>query len=292
MASLLLANRSVVEVAHRPRSAIALGLLDRCIAVLAHCAPDSVVSSITAATVHDTWLPPLPDELHVATAVPDTAGRVMTRSRRPEVVAHRLQLDDSDVMVVAGVPVMTPARAWFDLGTVLSVPDLVAAGDSVLRMGVQFEELDDVVQRLRGRRGSARVRAALPMLDGRARSRAESHLRVAIWVPDLPRFEVNQAIHRREGGWLAEPDLSLAEARLALEYQGKEHAKLRRMRGDITRRRYMRADGWLTLDYGPAEVFGRPWTIAPEVRAELLERAPHLVSPERRRRRHITRVVA
>jgi len=129
------------------------------------------------------------------------------------------------------------------------------------------------------------------MLDARSRSRGESHLRVAIWTPDLPRFEVNAVVYRGEGGWLAEPDLSLAEARLALEYQGKDHAKVRRMRGDITRRRDMRSEGWLTLDYGPAEVFGRPWTIAPEVRAELSERAPWLIRADRRRARHIPRVV-
>ena len=271
---------------------MASDLLGRCIALLERCAPDSVVSSITAGTLHSQWLPPFPDAIHVATAVPEVAGRSMTRSRRPEIVAHRLQLDEQDVMMLAGVPVMTPARTWFDLATVLSLPDLVAAGDSVLRSGVELDELLDVVDRLRGRRGSARVRAAIPMLDARSRSRAESHLRVAIWTPDLPRFEVNEAVYRDEGGWLAEPDLSLAEARLALEYQGKDHAEVRRMRGDITRRRDMRSEGWLTLDYGPAEVFGRPWTIAPEVRAEVLDRAPHLLRPDRRPRRHIARVVA
>jgi len=271
---------------------MATDLRSRCIALLEHCAPDSVLSSVTAATIHAQWLPPLPDAIHVATAVPEVAGRAMTRSRRPEVVAHRLQLDEADVMVLAGVPVMTPARTWFDLAAVLSLPDLVAAGDSVLRSGVEFEELLDVVERLRGRRGTARARAAVPILDARSRSRAESHLRVAIWTPDLPRFEVNEAVHRREGGWLAEPDLSLAEARLALEYQGEDHAELRRMRRDISRKRDLHGDGWLTLEYGPAEVFGRPWTIAPEVRAEVLDRAPHLVRPDRRRRRHVTRVVA
>jgi hypothetical protein len=102
-------------------------------------------------------------------------------------------------------------------------------------------------------------------------------LRVAISASDLPSFAVNEAIHRDGGGWLAEPDLSLAAAKIALEYQGEDHAEIRRMRADITRSRDMRSHGWVCLYYGPGEVFGRPWTIGPEVRALVSERAPELL---------------
>ena len=74
-----------------------------------------------------------------------------------------------------------------------------------------------------------------------------------------------------------EPDLSLAAAKIALEYQGEDHAEVRRMRADITRGRDLRSAGWTCLYFGPAEVFGRPWTIGPEVRALVRERAPHLL---------------
>ena len=121
------------------------------------------------------------------------------------------------------------------------------------------------------------------MLDARSRSRPESHLRVAVSGAGMPRFDVNVAVYRDVGGWLAEPDLSLAEAKLALEYQGEEHAEVGRMRRDITRGRDARSEGWLFLCYGPAEVFGRPWTIAPEVRAAIADRAPHLLHPTPRR---------
>ena len=270
---------------------VADDLAGRCLALLDHVAPDSVITSVTAARLHGAWLPNLPNTLHVATASPDRVGRAMSRSRRNQVVAHRLQLEPQDVMVLGGVPILTPARTWRDLADSLSLPDLVAAGDSILRMGAAPEDLADVVRRTGGRRGSARARAALPLLDARSRSRPESHLRVAISAPDLPRFEVNVPVFRAEGGWLAEPDLSLADAKLALEYQGEDHARLDRMRADITRGRDLRMDGWAFLAFGPAEVFGRPWTIAPEVRSLVLERAPHLIRATRRRGRHIARVV-
>lgn len=208
----------------------------------------------------------------------------MTRTKRPEFRAHRFKLAAADRAVVDGLPIMCVARTWVDLATTFSVPDLVAAGDSALRGGTALDELADAVRRCALLRGIRRARAALPLLDGRSRSRPESHLRVAISGSDMPRFEVNAAIYRDEGGWLGEPDLSLADAKLALEYQGEDHASLERMRKDITRGRDIRADGWLCLYYGPAEVFGRPWTIRPEVHAEIAHRAPHLLRGRASRR--------
>jgi hypothetical protein len=205
----------------------------------------------------------------------------MTRTHRPEFRAPRRFLSESDRTVVDGIPVMSLERTWIDLAPLLSLPDLVAAGDSALRAGATIEGLADVIRRSRHLRGVRLARDAIPLLDARSRSRPESHLRVAATAPDLPRFEVNVPIYRDEGGWLAEPDLSLEDAKVALEYKGADHAELGRMRRDITRDVDMRRDRWLTLEYGPAEVFGRPWQIAPELRHVVRVRAPHLLRSRR-----------
>ena len=98
---------------------------------------------------------------------------------------------------------------------------------------------------------------------------------------------MNAAVHDVHGQWLGEPDLSLREAKLALEYQGAEHADVDRMRRDMTRLPDFRRAGWEVLLYGPAEVLRRPALIAPEIRAILLRRAPHLlVIRQARRVRH------
>ncbi len=246
-----------------------------CAIVLESSAPDSTIVGFTAAQLHGLWLPVRDEPIHVATAVPELAGRAMTRTRRSQFRAHRRQLEDDDRAVVGGVCTLTLARAWRDVASVLTLPDLVAAGDSALRLGASCEELAAVVARTRGRRGARNAAHALPLLDARSRSRPESHLRVAVSGPDMPKFEVNVPIHRREGGWLAEPDLSLEEAMIALEYQGEDHAELRRMRKDITRFTDMRRDEWLTIAYGPAEVFGQPYLIKPEIRQLVRLRAPH-----------------
>jgi hypothetical protein len=255
-----------------------------CAAVLDTSADNTVIASLTAAALHGLWLPDSTDHrIHVATATPARAGRLMTRSQRPELIAHRFQLRPEDIVLRDGVLVTSLARTWRDLAMVLTVPDLVAAGDSALRLGVTRDELADAIRASSQRHHSARARAALPLLNERSRSRPESHLRVAVSGPDMPAFEVNQPIYRREGGWLAEPDLSLPAALIALEYQGKDHAEVERMRRDITRFVDMRRDTWAVLPYGPVEVFGQPWLIKPEVRELILVRAPHLLRPRRPR---------
>jgi very-short-patch-repair endonuclease len=199
----------------------------------------------------------------------------MTRTRRPELLARRLELEPDETMTIAGLPVTTPERTWRDLAPRLGLPALVAAGDSVLRSGIAVDALVASVARGKRARGVRRAREAVELLDGRSASRPESHLRVAASLGGALRFAVNEAISRRDGGWLATPDLSLGEARLALEYQGDAHAELDRMRRDLTRFADLRREGWLVLAYGPAEVFGRPWEIEADVRRALHERAPH-----------------
>jgi hypothetical protein len=271
---------AAVRVARRAwvPSAQAADLAGRCAALLGSSAQDTVIASSTAGRLRGLWLPDAVDErIHVATATPERAGRLMTRSQRPELIAHRFQLRSCDYEMVDGLLVTSIARTWRDLASVLSLPDLVAAGDSALRLGVTREELVDVLRASSRRHNAKRAYAALELLDERSRSRPESHLRVAISGPDMPRFDVNVAIYRSEGGWLAEPDLSLENARLALEYQGSDHATLKRMRKDITRFTDMRRDEWLTIPYGPAEVFGEPYLIKPEIRHLIGIRAPQLL---------------
>jgi hypothetical protein len=248
----------------------------RCAIAIETCADDTLVCSTTAARIHGLWLPDCPDEIHLASAQPDRVSRAMTRTKRPEFRAHRFRLSTDDRAFVDGLPVTSVARTWVGLAAQFGLPDLVAAGDSALRSGTTRDELDDAVRRCARLKGIRHARAALPMLDERSRSRPESHLRVAASAPDLPKFGVNEPVYRDEGGWLAEPDLSIAEAKLALEYQGEEHAGVRRMRKDITRGTDLRREGWLGIPFGPAEVFGRPWQIAPELRELIRQRAPHL----------------
>ena len=54
------------------------------------------------------------------------------KPRRRNVVGHQLSLGAGEVMMLDGVRLTSPARTWLDLASLLSIDELVAAGDSIV----------------------------------------------------------------------------------------------------------------------------------------------------------------
>jgi hypothetical protein len=203
----------------------AQSLATRCAALLNVLPPGTVIAGISAAQLHGLWLPELPRRpVEVIVPCAPALPREVAASTRPEIRARRRTLHPGEVVHRDGLAATSPARTWCDLGEVLSMPDLVAAGDCVLRGACDIVALRTVLARAHRRRGVVSARAALPMLDARSRSRPESHLRYTLLAAGLPPPEVNVPIFSERGEWLAEPDLHYPRARLALEYNGADHA--------------------------------------------------------------------
>lgn len=272
---------SLVKVAHglrRPQEQVS-DLVGRVCALLAVCPDGTVVSGVTAAQLHGLWLPPEldgPVETIIHRHIEVPARR--PRSRRPELRSRRQLLSDDEIVLVDGIPATSEARTWLDLALRLPMADLVALGDSALRGAARIEELAELVARAVHRPGVINARTALPLLDARSRSRPESHLRFILHAAGLPAPAVNCSIYSATGEWLAEPDLSYDDVRLAIEYNGADHAGLERMRRDITRELDVAERGaWRTVTFGPAQVFRRPDQVSNRVRAlrhELAARRP------------------
>jgi hypothetical protein len=257
----------------RPQDVV--DLAGRCAAVLDAMPPGTVAAGRTAAALHGLWLPtPHDDRIELIISRRGELPRALAGSRRREFRARRRTLRRDEIAIARGLPVTTEARTWVDLGEELALPDVIACGDSVLRGSTDRWSLEQAVRDAARRRGVRQARAALPLLDAQSRSRAESHLRCALVLAGLPVLEVNARIVDEHGSWLAEPDLVYRRARLALEYNGADHAEVRRMRRDLTRGVDLVSHGWLVISFGPAEVFGRPWTIPALVRELLERRAP------------------
>jgi hypothetical protein len=266
----------LVRVTHglwRPAEDVA-DLPNRCAAILSALPADAVIAGRAAAALHGLWLPPFDGRIDVVLTRRGAAPRSWSHSERAEIRSRRRAIAPDELCIVQGVPTLSAERCWIDLAEELSLPDLVACGDSVLRGADPGLPLEEMIRRARGRRGVRHARTALALLNPRSRSRPESHLRVAMVTGGLPTPEVNLAIYDSHGGWLAEPDLHYKIPRLALEYQGAGHAEVTRMRSDITRGIDVVDNDWLSVGFGPAEVFGRPWTLAPFVRGLIERRAP------------------
>jgi hypothetical protein len=260
---------------HRPASTIE-ETADRIRAYLDVLPPGTVVGGITAARLHGLWLPlPEPDErLEFVLTRPDTKARALARCRRDEIATRRRATKPDEITIVDGLPVLSVARTWVDLAERSSLPDVVAAGDCALRGLARAADLDQALRRACHRRGVLRARAAFDLLDPRSRSRGESHLRCALVLGGLPWPQVNMPIYTDYGEWLAEPDLTYLAARLALEYNGREHADIIRSRKDITREIDIDQNHWKVVVFGPSQVFMHPHRVAPYVRAMLDERDP------------------
>ena len=165
----------------------------------------------------------------------------------------------TETTVVAGLPVTTLPRTWSTWRQCCRPrrPGRrggLRAADRGGHPGRARRGLAD-----RGRTTRVRVlRRALPLLDARSRSRPESHARVVL-VTRRPagaggqpaRSTTSTAVARRAGP-------VVPEARVALEYQGADHAELGRMRRDVARHMDLHRAGWQVLYYTAEDVFGRP----------------------------------
>jgi hypothetical protein len=244
---------------------------------LASMSADTVLSHRSAAQVWGLWIPQF-DGIEVTTPAGVRGSRYTTSVQRRTVVAHRRITPAEDVVTHRGLPVTTPERTWLDLAVRLDVHDLIAAGDSALRAGADFTRLCARVAQQRRLRGTRRARQTVLHLDARSRSRPESRIRAAIVLAGLPKPQVNRAIYDEHGQWLAEPDLHYREAKLALEYNGADHAGVRRIRKDSVRLLDQQRSEWEVRTYTSPHAFGRLHEVVDDVTGLLARRAPELLT--------------
>ena len=223
---------------------------------------NTYLCSVTAAVLYRIPLPLRLEQsllLHVGVPAPARAPRV------ERVVGHKFQIEESDIQNWYGLRVTTPERTWCDLATVLSVPDLVAAGDYVIHWELPLasrEALYSAMLRHPGQRGHRRLVRAFTLLNDRAESRRESLLRVIVVRAGIRDVEPNLWI-TTAGGYRYRGDLVIREKKLIIEYQSRFHDGTKEFDSDMTRISRLEADGWYVVqvnnhDLGdPAELVQR-----------------------------------
>ena len=138
---------------------------------------------------------------------------------RPHVIVHRMKLYDDEITLLDGIPLTTPERTWLDLAEMLTVDELVVAGDSCVRIPRrEFEgrdlplcslgDLQRMIDRHRGKRGIRKAREAIKLIRVGSDSPQESLLRLAIVRGGLPEPELNVPVIDDEGTRHHQPDLS------------------------------------------------------------------------------------
>jgi very-short-patch-repair endonuclease len=224
--------------------------------------PDAVVTGWSACVWWNCdvlpWPPP-PVEL----AVPDRRLRAS-----PGLRVCRARTRDDDIVVEDGIRVTTKLRTAYDLAARSDLDTGIVAADGLGHLGTfcaaDLLALADV---LGPRRGCRRIAEVAALMDPKAESPQETRVRLRLLRAGLPhpvtQFEV------WEGSWrVARVDFAWPERKLALEYDGWNHADDDRRGIDVDRIDDLRRVGWTVVVVTNRQYRRRGW-IEARVRAEL-----------------------
>ncbi|ALE04306.1 hypothetical protein AL755_00945 (plasmid) [Arthrobacter sp. ERGS1:01] len=217
--------------------------------------PDGVVSHATAALL---WGIPLPPGLAGDFGIHVSREASAKSPRRNGVCGHRTKICPGDIRWLHGLAVTSPLRTWLDLAAVLTLDDLVAAGDFLVcehersfgPKRIPLVQLADLRNAVRGefhRRGIVLAREAATLIRVGVDSAPESFLRLSLERAGIPELTLNYVVKDWNGTDASWPDLALPEWKVAIEYDGRHHLTARQRAIDNARDALMARLGWRQL---------------------------------------------
>ncbi|MGI8946686.1 MAG: hypothetical protein ACR2FV_01650 [Ornithinimicrobium sp.] len=209
------------------------------------------------------WGGVVPHSSDVHVTVP--TGCVRNRSEGVHVhAADREQVDHR------GQPVTTPADTFVDLGRYLELVDLVVLGDSLVKAGVTTpEELIEAARTATGR-GARTVRRAAAYVRVGVDSPMETRARLLMVLAGLPEPAVNHVLRDDSGVVRRRLDLSYPQFRLAIEYDGRQHAEnSAQWQGDVRRREQLDQWQWRLVVLLSGDIYTSPGQTLQRIRAAM-----------------------
>jgi hypothetical protein len=213
----------------------------------------AIVAGIAASALHGArWVDAeVPIELIAKSARP-----------QPGLVVRHETLSEDEIAHVARLPVTTPARTAYDLARHLPRAQALARLDALMHATpFSVEDVQLLAKRYAGARGSRRLGAVLPLVDGGAASPKETWLRLLLIdaglpmpTTQIPLFDGYRPIAFLDMGW--------EEFKVAAEYDGDQHRSDRRQYvKDIRRHETVDRLGWYVVrvvsEDQPADVIDR-----------------------------------
>jgi hypothetical protein len=144
-----------------------------------------------------------------------------------------------------GLPVTTAEDTFVDLAGHLDLVDLVVLGDSLVRRRrTTPPDLVTAAEKVTGRHRQLALRAARLVRSG-VDSPMESRLRMLLVLAGLPEPVVNHIEYDESGRWMRRYDLAYPDQRLAIEYDGRQHAEsTQQWERDVQRREDLDREDW------------------------------------------------
>ncbi|WP_427886769.1 hypothetical protein ACQHIV_28480 [Kribbella sp. GL6] len=173
-----------------------------------------------------------------------------------------------------GLPLTSPERTFLDLAPYRDLTGLVTAGDSLVRRTeLEPERLVEVATAASGLRGVRLAREAAALVRRGVDSPMETSLRLLLILAGLPEPLVGHVVTDSAGGWLAQPDLSYPDLKIAIEYDGRHHlVDARQWRKDIRRRENLEREGWLVRVITAHDLFATPQTLVARITEDVHSR--------------------
>lgn len=214
---------------------------------------------------------PLPLRFERMTSLHATVEAPARAPHSKGVIGHSRQVSPGDVLVDDdGIRLSSAPRMLCEMASVLTISDLVAIADHIIRRGSPLASLKELSARIEvGDRitRSPRLRYALELCDERAESRPESILRVLLDKAGLPPARINHELVDTSSGREMRTDFAFLELMFAIEYQGDYHRSREQWRRDMTRRSRLEALGWYVMELNgddlrdPVELVARVRTV-------------------------------
>jgi very-short-patch-repair endonuclease len=198
----------------------------------------------------------------------DRGARV--RSRPPDLRVIRSELASRDVTMIGSVTVTSPERTVLDVLRRSPRVDGIVLLDAMLqRRVVALSTLESASAAWCGRRGGAKIAAALRDAEPRSESPMETRTRLVIVDLSLPRPVAQYVIRDNDGRFVARVDLAYPVERVALEYEGDHHRERATFRRDIARVNALIALGWIVIRVTADDIYRNPEQLTQRI-AEIL----------------------
>ncbi|WP_104137049.1 endonuclease domain-containing protein [Arthrobacter sp. ZGTC131] len=264
----------LADSANAPANLHAYTALDDA-SVLTHHSGARIWSASLPAWMQEDW------RIHIA------RDRNSSKPRRRNVVGHRMTFKPGEVVMHDGVRVTSPARTWLDLASLLTIDELISAGDSIVAAhGPDFprpktplatiEDLRRMVAAHPGMRGMKTARLALSEIRVGSDSPQETKMRLLLSRTRVGEPVLNHVILTSWGQPAVWPDAAYLEHRLALQYDGAHHSDPHQRQLDSKRRAVTQRLGWTEVRVFKDDLEGDKPFVIEKVKAVLQARQRRL----------------
>ena len=203
------------------------------------------------------------------------AELIHTNRRPPPLIAvHTDTLLPGETFTKSDLPVTVPARTAFDIGRRLGLEDGVQLIDALMNAtDVKVNEIEAVIARHPGVRGTRQLRQTLELVDGGAESPYESLTRLLLIQAGFPRPQTQIPVSDEYGFVIARIDMGWAKWRVGVDFEGAHHWTDPRQRNwDVERYARLPELGWIDIRLTSGMLHNNPRVFLDRVGAALIAR--------------------